>query len=107
MVYAIVETGGHQIRMEEGKFYNINNLQGVEKNIQVLLNRILLFSDENTKIIGTPIIPGAVVKGRIVEMLQTKKILVYKMRPKKKTRRKQGHRQKMVRFFVESIEIKK
>lgn len=106
MVYAIVETGGHQIRMEEGKCYNINNLQGVDKNIEVYLNRILLLSDEKNKIIGTPVVEGAFVKGRILDTVKAKKILVYKMRPKKKTRRKQGHRQKMVRFFVESIQIK-
>ena len=106
MVYAIVETGGHQIRMEEGKCYNINNLQGVDKNIEVYLNRILLFSSEDNKIIGTPVVKGAFVKGRILDTVKAKKILVYKMRPKKKTRRKQGHRQKLTRVLIEKVIIK-
>jgi len=55
--------------------------------------------------IGTPLVEGATVSGTIVSHLRGKKVIVYKMQPKKKTRKKQGHRQELTRVMIDSITI--
>ena len=104
MKYAIVEISGRQFWIETGKYYDFNRI-ATECKKQIIFNRILLLKDEKNLLIGKPYIESAKIKGRILEHLRGKKTLVYKMRPKKKTRKKQGHRQELTRVLVENIII--
>ena len=102
--YAIVETSGSQFWLEPNRYYDLDRLKA-EVNQKITLDKILLFNDgKNTKI-GRPYIPGASVELKVMAHRRGPKILVYKMRPKKKTRRKNGHRQELTRVMVESISL--
>jgi len=105
MIYAVIETGGHQLCIEPGGLYDINKLSGVPKDTKVFFNRVLLVSNKEKTIIGQPIVKDVFVEGKIVAHQKAQKIIVYKMRPKKKTRRKYGHRQTFTRFLVEKIHV--
>lgn len=102
MKYAIVEISGRQFWIEKGKHYDFNRIP-TELGKQITLNRILLLNTEGTILIGKPYLKNVKIKGTILEHLRGKKTIVYKMRPKKKTRKKQGHRQELTRVFIEDI----
>ena len=104
MKYAIVEISGRQFWIEAGKYYDFNRIP-TELGKQITLNRILLLKDEDKVLIGQPYLENVKITARILEHLRGKKTLVYKMRPKKKTRKKQGHRQELTRVLIENIEI--
>nr|ATN40772.1 ribosomal protein L21 [Gomphoneis minuta var. cassieae] len=102
MKYAIVEISGRQFWIETGKYYDFNRIP-TELGKQILLNRVLLLNNEGDVLIGKPYLDTVKIKGKILEHLRGKKKIVYKMRPKKKTRKKQGHRQDLTRVFIEDI----
>ena len=104
MKYAIVEISGRQFWVEKGKYYNLNRIP-TELGKEIILNRILLLNNGNEVLVGKPYLDSVTVKGRILEHLQDRKKIVYKMRPKKKTRKKQGHRQQLTRVLIEEISI--
>ena len=88
MKYAIVEISGRQFWIETGKYYDFNRIQ-TELGKQITLNRVLLLNDEGNILIGQPYLNSVTIKGTILEHLRGKKTIVYKMRSKKKSRKKQ------------------
>ncbi|MGD1807366.1 50S ribosomal protein L21 [Dapis sp. BLCC M126] len=104
MSYAIIETGGKQLRVEPGRFYDIDLLPA-EQGEQISLDNVLLVQHDGDVHIGQPLVEGALVEGTVMRHLRGKKIIVYKMRPKKKTRKKRGHRQELTRLMIDSISI--
>jgi len=104
MKYAIVEISGRQFWIETGKYYDFNRIS-TELGKEITLNRVLLLNNEGEILIGKPYLDSVKVKGKILEHLRGKKTIVYKMRPKKKTRKKQGHRQELTRVLIEDISI--
>jgi large subunit ribosomal protein L21 len=104
MKYAIVEISGRQFWIETGKYYDFNRIS-TDLGKEITLNRVLLLNDEGKILIGKPYLESVKVKGKILEHLRGKKTIVYKMRPKKKTRKKQGHRQDLTRVLIEDISI--
>ena len=105
-LYAIAETSGQQFWFEENKYYDIDRLNAKEKD-KITLEKVLLLKDKNSITIGKPYVKDAKIELEVVSHRRDKKILVYKMRPKKKTRRKMGHRQELTRVMVKSISIGK
>ena len=103
-MFAILETGGKQVKAEAGRFIDIEKLHKNKGEKVSLSNILMLVSGKDSKI-GNPFIKGAVVNGQIIDQARDDKIIVYKMRPKKGTRKKQGHRQYYSRVFIESIEL--
>lgn len=104
MTYAIIETGGKQLRVESGRFYDIERLP-VEADSQVTIDRVLFVNQDGEAHVGQPVVEGATVTGTVMRHLRGRKIIVYKMRPKKKTRKKQGHRQELTRLMIDEIAI--
>jgi large subunit ribosomal protein L21 len=104
MKYAIVEISGRQFWIETGKYYDFNRIP-TELGKQVTLNRVLLLNNNGDVLIGKPYLETVKIKGKILEHLRSKKTIVYKMQPKKKTRKKQGHRQELTRVLIEEIII--
>lgn len=102
MKYAIVEISGRQFWIETGKYYDFNRIP-TELGKQVTLNRVLLLNNDGDVSIGKPYLETVKIKGKILEHLRGNKTIVYKMRPKKKTRKKQGHRQELTRVLIEDI----
>ena len=105
-LYAIAETSGQQFWFEENKYYDIDRLNAKEKD-KITLEKVLLLKDKDSITIGKPYIKNAKIELEVISHKRDKKILVYKMRPKKKTRRKMGHRQELTRVMVKSIKIGK
>ncbi len=101
---AILETGGKQIKAMAGRFIDIEKLSQNKGDKVSLGNVLMLLSGKESKI-GNPYIKGATVNGHIIETAKDDKVIVYKMRPKKRTRKKFGHRQWYTRVFIESIEL--
>nr|YP_009029539.1 ribosomal protein L21 [Lithodesmium undulatum]AGH29070.1 ribosomal protein L21 [Lithodesmium undulatum]UYC30486.1 ribosomal protein L21 [Lithodesmium undulatum] len=104
MKYAIVEISGRQFWIETGKYYDLNRIP-TELGKEIILNRVLLLNNNGEILIGKPYLDSVKIKGKILEHLRGRKTIVYKMRPKKKTRKKQGHRQEMTRVLIEDISI--
>jgi len=104
MKYAIVEISGRQFWIETGKYYDLNRIP-TELGKEIILNRVLLVNNDGELLIGKPYLESVKVKGKILEHLRGRKTIVYKMRPKKKTRKKQGHRQDLTRVLIEEINI--
>lgn len=104
MPYAIIETGGKQLRVEPGRFYDVERL-AVNEEETVTIDQVLFIENDGDVSIGQPLVAGATVTGHVLRHLRGRKIIVYKMRPKKKTRKKQGHRQELTRLMIESIQL--
>ena len=103
-LYAIAETSGQQFWFEVDKYYDIDRLNAKEKD-KIYIDKILLIKDKENVSIGRPYVKNAKIELEVVSHKRDKKIIVYKMRPKKKTRRKMGHRQELTRVMVKSISI--
>ncbi|MDX2098734.1 MAG: 50S ribosomal protein L21 [Leptolyngbyaceae cyanobacterium bins.59] len=104
MIYAIIETGGKQLRVEPGRFYDVERLP-VEADGAVTIDRVLFVNNDGSVTIGQPWVDGATVQGKVLRHLRGRKVIVYKMQPKKKTRKKQGHRQELTRLLIDTINL--
>ena len=105
-LYAIAETSGQQFLFEVNRYYDIDRLNAKEKD-KITLEKVLLLKEKNSITIGKPYVKNAKIELEVVSHKRDKKILVYKMRPKKKTRKKMVHRQELTRVMVKSISIAK
>ncbi|NMF58602.1 50S ribosomal protein L21 [Pseudanabaena yagii] len=104
MSYAIIETGGKQYRVEVGRFYDVE-LLSAEPDSKLTIDKVLLANLDGDISIGQPLVDNATVEVTVLRHFKAKKVIVYKMRPKKKTRRKNGHRQPQTRIMVEAINL--
>ena len=104
-MYAIVETGVKQYKFEEGRYVDIELLDA-EADEKVIFDKIVMLVNGKKSKVGTPYVASANVDGTVVKNDKAKKIIVYKQRPKKGTRVKQGHRQQFTRVMVNKINTK-
>ena len=104
MTYAIIETGGKQIRVEPGRFYDVDRLT-VGEDEQITLERVLFVRNDGEAHVGQPLVEGATITATVMRHLRGRKVIVYKMKPKKKTRKKRGHRQELTRVMVDAINL--
>jgi len=100
-VFAIVQTGGKQYKVQEGDVIRIEKLP-VEAGAQVTLDEVLMVVGDETKI-GKPLVEGASVTARVQRNAKAKKIVVFKYKPKKNYRKKTGHRQPFTELLIEKI----
>lgn len=104
MTYAIIETGGKQLRVEPGRFYDIELLP-VDAEESITLENLLLIQHDDQVHIGQPFVEGATLQATVMQHYRGRKVIVYKMKPKKKTRKKRGHRQEITRLMIDSISL--
>ncbi|MBD2260370.1 50S ribosomal protein L21 [Pseudanabaena sp. FACHB-2040] len=104
MTYAIIETGGKQILVEPGRFYDVDRL-AIGEDEQITLDRVLFINNDGEAHVGQPVVEGATITATVMRHLRGRKIIVYKMKPKKKTRKKRGHRQELTRLMVDAINL--
>jgi len=102
-VYAIIETGGKQYRVQEGDVLKVEKLD-VGEGETVNLDKVLAVKKGEDLTIGTPLLEGARVVAQVLEHGRGKKIIVFKYKSKKNYRRKQGHRQPYTQLRIEKIE---
>jgi large subunit ribosomal protein L21 len=100
---AIIETGGKQYRVSEGDVLYVEKLPAAPGE-KVTFDRVLAVLGENVTF-GAPTVAGASVTASVEKLGRAKKITVYKMRPKKNYRRKQGHRQPYAKILIEKISV--
>jgi large subunit ribosomal protein L21 len=106
MKYAIIEIGGKQLIVEEGKYYAINRLPH-KVGSSLSLERVLLCNDRGRRFIGHPYIENSndvKITATILEHFKDSKVTVFKMRPKKKTRITKGHRQAQTYIMINEIQ---
>nr|WP_246593575.1 50S ribosomal protein L21 [Evansella tamaricis] len=101
VVYAIIETGGKQVKVTEGQEIYIEKLDA-EEGDSVTFERVILVGGDETKV-GAPYVEGATVSGKVDKQGRAKKMIVYKYKAKKNYRRKQGHRQPYTKVTIEKI----
>jgi large subunit ribosomal protein L21 len=101
-MYAIIETGGKQYRVQEGDVIFVEKLPA-EADEKVTFDKVVAIVNEGDSKFGTPTVKGASVEGKVLKNGKSKKVIVYKMRPKKNYRRKQGHRQPYTKVEISAI----
>ena len=102
MSYAIIELGGKQLWVQEGRFYDVNKLN-VSPGVNIYLNKILLLKKGNEACIGNPCIKHCTIKAKVLSHFKGRKITVFKMKSKKNMRSKRGFRQDITRVLIEKI----
>ena len=101
-MYAIIESCGKQYKVAEGDVVFFEKLNA-EEGKKVTFDNVILTSDEGKVQIGNPYVKGVKVEGKVVSHGKAKKIIVFKMKPKKNERTKQGHRQPYTKVEITSI----
>ncbi|MFA6930700.1 MAG: 50S ribosomal protein L21 [Lentisphaeria bacterium] len=101
-MYAIIKASGKQYKVEPGKKIELDRVAG-EPGEVIDLNEVLFFSNDGKATIGDPVIAGACVKAEVVEHFRGPKLIVFKMKRRKRSRVKKGHRQEMTRLKVTDI----
>lgn len=102
-MYAVLKTGGKQYKVSEGDVFYVEKLEG-EVDSKLELTEVLAVSaNEGELTLGSPFVEGAKVICKVVAQDKAKKIIVFKYKPKKDYRRKQGHRQPYTKLVVEQI----
>ncbi|UCF31114.1 MAG: 50S ribosomal protein L21 [bacterium] len=102
-MYAVIATGGKQYRVSEGDIIRVEKLPA-EVGSDISFDQVLLVGDGEKIRIGTPVVDGASVTGKVVEQDRRRKIIVFKMKRRKNYRRKQGHRQDYTGVRIEKID---
>ncbi|MFN2460159.1 MAG: 50S ribosomal protein L21 [Candidatus Velthaea sp.] len=104
-MYAIIETGGKQVRVAEGDIIR-TDLVDLDEGAAVTFDRVLLGANGNGDVsVGVPAVEGAVVSGTVLRQAKDKKILVFKYKPKKRVRKLVGHRQQFAEIRIDKIQL--
>lgn len=101
-MYAIIETGGKQYRVQEGDTLFIEKLP-VEADAEVVFDKVIAVGNDGDLKIGAPIVEGAKVVAKAIKNGKSKKVTVFTYRPKKDSKRKMGHRQPYTKVEITSI----
>ncbi len=101
-MYAVIETGGKQYRVELGSEIEVDRLD-VEPGQNIDIARVLLVADGDTAAIGQPVVEGATVSASVVRQMRGEKIVVFKYKPKARTRVKNGHRAELTVLRIADI----
>ena len=103
-MYAVLKTGGKQYRVQEGDVIFVEKLNA-EVDSTIELTEVLAVTKENGEfVVGNPVVAGAKVVAKVASQGKAKKVIVFKYKPKKDYRRKQGHRQPFTKLVIEKIE---
>jgi len=102
-MYAIIQTGGKQYRVQEGDVVFVEKLNAeVDSNVE--LTEVMAVNKNGELLIGAPVVEGAKVVAKVLKQGKAKKVIVFKYKPKKDSRKKNGHRQPYTKLQIEKIE---
>ena len=101
-MYAVIKSGGKQHKVSEGEEILLEKIS-VEEGKNVEFSEVLAVNKDGKLEVGQPLLEGAIVTGKVVNHLKSKKIIVIKMKRRKDYRKKQGHRQNLTKVKIESI----
>ena len=104
-MFAVIETGGKQYRVQPGDLIDVERLEGVsEDEPAVSFDRVLMVGGDDDVRVGAPMLDGAKVTGTLLREVRGQKVIVFKFKRRKQYRRKTGHRQNYHRVRIESID---
>ena len=101
-MYAVIKTGGKQYRVQQGDVIFVEKLNA-QADEAVTFEEVLLVGNGDETKIGTPVVAGAKVEGKVLAQVKAKKVVVYKYKAKKGERKKQGHRQPYTKVEIVAI----
>ena len=101
-MYAVIKTGGKQYRVQQGDVIFVEKLNA-QADEAVTFDEVLLVGEADQAKVGTPVVEGAKVLGKVLAQVKGKKIVVYKYKAKKNERKKQGHRQPYTKVEITAI----
>lgn len=102
VMYAVIKTGGKQYTVRENDTIEIEKLNAAVGD-EVALTDILLIQGDQGQVVGTPIVEGATVKGKVVAQGRSKKVVGFTYKPRKNIRNRYGHRQSITKVLIEKI----
>ncbi|WP_125704474.1 50S ribosomal protein L21 [Lacticaseibacillus daqingensis] len=101
-MYAIIKTGGKQYKAEVGEALYVEKLD-VEEGATVTFDQVILVAGDGAAKIGTPVLDGATVTGKVEKQGREKKVVTFKYKPKKHSHQKKGHRQPYTKVVIDAI----
>lgn len=101
-MYAVIQTGCKQYRVQQGDVIFVEKINA-QADEAVTFDEVLLVGNDGETKIGTPVVEGAKVEGKVLAQVKSKKIVVYKYKAKKNERKKQGHRQPYTKVEITAI----
>lgn len=102
MSYAVIESGGKQYKVKSGDIIDIEKVDG-EKGTKVTFDKVMLCCKDGETLIGKPYIKDISVEGEVLSQFKGKKIIIFKYKPKKRYRRKTGHRQNYTKIKIGNV----
>lgn len=103
-MYAVIETGGKQYRVEKGDVIDIERSVEADDEAKVRFDRVLMVSDGEQVTVGAPLVEGAAVRATLVDEVRGPKIKVFKKKRRKGYKLTRGHRQDLLRVEIDAIE---
>ena len=103
-MYAVIETGGKQYKVQEGDVVFVEKLEAEDGTV-VTFDKVLAISDEGNVTFGKPLVDNASVSAKVLGQGKDKKIIVFKYKPKKGYRNKNGHRQPYTKVQIDKISV--
>ncbi len=101
-MFAVIKSGGRQYKVSVGQTLEVNRL-AVEDGEQVLFDEVLLISDAERAMVGTPFVANASVVATAVKQARGEKLIVFRYKPKKRIRHRKGHRQELTLLSIDDI----
>jgi len=101
-MFAVIKSGGRQYKVSVGQTLEVNRLP-VDEGAQVKFEEVLLISDANGSMIGTPLLDNAIVLATAVKQDRGKKLIVFRYKSKKRFRHRRGHRQELTVLTIDDI----
>ena len=101
-MYAVIKTGDKQYRVQQGDVIFVEKLNA-QADEAVTFDEVLLVGDADQSKVGTPVVEGAKVEGKVLAQVKGRKIVVYKYKAKKNERKKQGHRQPYTKVEITAV----
>lgn len=105
-MYAIVAIAGHQYKVTPGQIFTVDRMDVPEGEL-ITIPQVLLFADGETISIGTPYVPGVVIKAKVLKHIKGDKIRVARFKAKVRYRKVRGFRAALTQILIEKIEVKK
>jgi large subunit ribosomal protein L21 len=102
MTYAIIQIGGKQFWVQAGRFYDVNKIKA-NPGETILLRKVLLLNKNGEIQVGYPCIGTVNIKAKVLKHFKSRKVTVFKMKPKKNMKSKRGYRQDLTRLFIQEI----
>ena len=101
-MFAVIQTGGKQYRVQAGDVIFVEKLD-LEQEADVAFDQVLLVGKDDETLVGTPVVAGAVVNGKVLAQVKSRKVMTMKYKSKKNSRKKQGHRQPYTKIEITAI----